>query len=89
LHAPPPPLVLELLLDELLLDELLLDELPLDELLLDELPLDELLLELEPLLELELLLELLDPPGHLAWPQSAGTALGVQSGWLVWPWRHT
>jgi hypothetical protein len=66
---------------------------------LQEPPLPELVLELV-LLELdvvELVLEevelevLVDPPPlplHVTGAQSAGTALGVQSGWLVWDWTH-
>jgi hypothetical protein len=57
-------------------------------------------LELVLLLELELVVLVLDevelevlvdpppPPLHVTGCQSAGTALGVQSGWLVWAWRH-
>jgi hypothetical protein len=59
--------------------------LPEPELELVELELVELVLEE---VELEVLVDPPPPPLQVTGVQSAATALGVQSGWLVWAWRH-
>ena len=46
------------------------------------------LLEVELVLEVELLVDPLPVPVQVTGCQRAGTAVGVQSGWLVCAWRH-